>query len=535
MSKPVGFTFNKKYKKNGVDREIGIDLTRWLIPGAAAQHQRWFEKNVKDDDWNNVDESRIPLIQDVMKHLNSVFRKGKSKESVISAYLTIREFWSYCEIEDKALIKENLSEAFSSYDRFIYDKAWGKSGTSKKKNTAYARLHQVCHFMDAALGVHESKKHRLFSLCIRAYKKPRKTVLSPTAEKQKLDDVRVFASFISDVCKEFTIEKVKKDSLINFNYTVNGETKESHYPYRLTKNEFWKAQNSGGITSRTRLRVEAELLMFALYTSMNPGQIIELPLGDFDWEKKGNDWHVTVYKPRAGETKSFFIPIEYRDRLKNYEAYVKEFYPDSQWLFPLPEKSDRYRNIRNFCDDHEIPWFPPNALRTVKANFIYRLDPELEPELIQHKAETFRQHYHQPSLLKTSQEITEFWQGQSTNNLGGGCNLDPRETKDRSEKVIKPNCWEASGCLWCENYRDVESLDYVWSLLSYRELMFIERKWTLMDTDTKPDYVIERIAQRLNALKEVSERFSDWIDEAESRVASRRFHPTWDSLLEAMS
>ena len=105
MSKPVGFTFNKKYKRNGVDHEISIDLTRWLIPGGAAQHQRLFDKNVKDDDWINVDESRIPLLQDVMKHLNNIFRKGRSKASVISTHHIIREFWSHCEIEDKALKK----------------------------------------------------------------------------------------------------------------------------------------------------------------------------------------------------------------------------------------------------------------------------------------------------------------------------------------------------------------------------------------------------------------------------------------------
>ena len=74
------------------------------------------------------------------------------------------------------------------------------------------------------------------------------------------------------------------------------------------------------------------------------------------------------------------------------------------------------------------------------------------------------------------QEIGEFWQGKSTNLLGGGCNAEPLDTKDRPEKVVKPNCELASSCLWCGNYRDIESFDYVWTLLSYRELMFIEKK-----------------------------------------------------------
>jgi len=538
MSKPVGFAFNKKYKKNGVDQEINIDLTRWLIPGGAAPNQKSFDKNMKDDDWNNVDESRIPLLQDVMKHLNNVLRKGRSKASVTTVVNVIRAFWSYCENQNIQLTTAQLSneKAFELYDQHLYSKAWGKSGTSSNKNTAYGYMIRLTQFLDNVFGVPESKKHKFYSKCIKAYKQPRKTALSPTAEKQNLDDFRVFVKFISDTCKQLSIEKIKKGIPLEFEYTESGEQMIGRYPIQInSRYPNGKPRHQGTIHDIERFRIEAEFLLFALYTGMNPSQISELPLADFDWAKKGNEWHVTVYKPRAGENKSFHIPKEYRDRLKNYEAYVKEFYPDSQWLFPLPEEADRLRNIRNLVKAHDIPWFPAKALRTVKANFIYRLDPELEPELLQHKAETFKQYYHEPSLIKTSQEITQFWKGQSTNNLGGGCSLEPSATKDIPNKIVTPNCQEASGCLWCENYRDVESLDYVWSLLSYRELMFVERKWTLMDTDTKPDYVIERIAQRLNALKEVSERFSDWINEAESRVASRRFHPTWDSYLEAIS
>lgn len=97
---------------------------------------------------------------------------------------------------------------------------------------------------------------------------------------------------------------------------------------------------------------------------------------------------------------------------------------------------------------------------------------------------------------------------------------------------MDPDCLTPSGCLWCKHLRDVDSFEYVWSLVSFRYLKSFE-SGRLTGKDKAPsDLAIDRITEKTNWFRDSSEKRANWVVEAEARVEEGDFHPNWAPIIE---
>ncbi|PAU74238.1 hypothetical protein CK498_23850 [Halomonas salipaludis] len=160
--------------------------------------------------------------------------------------------------------------------------------------------------------------------------------------------------------------------------------------------------------------------------------------------------------------------------------------------------------------------------------------------MLQHVKETLRENYELPSQQRAAAEITKFWhsgdpikQGDlKVSIISGQCSGEPVPMEDKPLSIVSPNCSNQSGCLWCKNMRDIDSLDYVWSLASFRHLKTIEAAGITTRETIPADIVIERLTKKMTSFKEGSKKRKEWVDEAEMRVAEGDYHPHWSGILE---
>jgi hypothetical protein len=100
-----------------------------------------------------------------------------------------------------------------------------------------------------------------------------------------------------------------------------------------------------------------------------------------------------------------------------------------------------------------------------------------------------------------------------------------------------PDCVRASGCLWCEHHRDIDSQDHVWALGSFRHLKVIEisnYKGPLeAETRHPAQHAVDRLSEKLRWFKDSNERRRSWVDEAFARIEEENYHPDWTTLIEA--
>lgn len=105
--------------------------------------------------------------------------------------------------------------------------------------------------------------------------------------------------------------------------------------------------------------------------------------------------------------------------------------------------------------------------------------------------------------------------------------------------ATKPDCLTPSGCLFCTHQRDIDSLDHVWSLVTYRLLKSFELKAEGKTASKKvlpqhpAELVIDRLTSKLNFIQSSSPRREKWLMEALLRIEEGRYHPTWAKMIES--
>lgn len=230
---------------------------------------------------------------------------------------------------------------------------------------------------------------------------------------------------------------------------------------------------------------------------------------------------------------------------------ANHFFPDSDLLFPwhdtggsLSKSTEfRYQSIYKLLKKYNIPWIPPQTLRKTRVNWCLRNssgDASLTAEMHQHFLETLRENYERPSQQRAIVELTRFWNDHDPIRKGdlkasvisSQCNGIPVATDDKPSAIISPNCRNQSGCLWCENLRDLDTFDYVWSLTSFRHLKTIEAAGVNTKETVPADMVIARLTQKIDWYKSSTDKHTQWVEEAEMRIAEGDYHPHWSRILE---
>lgn len=536
------------------------DLRRYLIKGGASTNAAWFYKNANDETWKDVILERIPFIEAVMDNFNTDIIRGGSSASIGTYLSNFQYFMHFVDDRELPLTLDEpvLKKLFMQFDEQQYFRAWGKKEIKQK--SAYSATFVLATIISKVLKLPEYKQLKHFSRVIKSYKHTSRGSVSHEAEKQHLGDSQILGYYCVDIANSLTIEAVTGQLPLEVTTTKpDGSSQTVHLPLSIVNHlknkriqDFMKAKKAClPIEARpykdlepyrkrlVKLRIIAELVIFVFQTGMNVSQILKIQRRGFSYKAKGNsDWLVTQKKARARGPRAFSIYKAYKERLKGFITFVDQFYPDKEELFPLGGRSKTRRETVNYLglisllkyDD--IPWIPPSKTRNTRVNYLNRLigNPSISAEMAQHAKETFSQNYNKPSQQRAMSAMTVFWEGEPISLINSGCQGEPKSADDKPSEVIEPNCINQSGCLFCKSHRDIKSEEYVWSLVSFRKLKLIEAAQPIK-REIPADLIINRLTEKIEDFKNLSEESRQWVDEALLRIEEGKYHPIWESII----
>jgi hypothetical protein len=312
-------------------------------------------------------------------------------------------------------------------------------------------------------------------------------------------------------------------------------------------------------------RIQAELRMFIALTQGNLQPVISLKRQHFEYKPMGDFYQVRNYKNRAGGNVIFEIHKAYKSYFESYLAFRDDFvatYPmeNDDLLFPFycpakgngvndksiysqPAKHQSFK--KKIFTDNKLPWINNKDLREGALNILHQHtgDDDLTAEQACHSVNTFKKNYERPSLHKANIEVTRFWSERDPikgdeiriSVIQSQCDHHPKVAEGKPSVVAEPNCISPSACLWCDKYRDVDSFEYIWSLVSFRYLKRVESALVMSDKENPIDLAIGRINEKLKWFREAKPEYQNWVNEAELRVDEEQdFHPFWNTLIEVM-
>jgi hypothetical protein len=168
--------------------------------------------------------------------------------------------------------------------------------------------------------------------------------------------------------------------------------------------------------------------------------------------------------------------------------------------------------------------------------------------MAQHLKRTLINVYERPSQQVAIVEFTQYWsvhdpalaeKEQSLAVAPGTCNSKPKAISAKPELVPQPDCINPSGCVWCEQHRDIDSLDYVWSLACFRHLKIIELSRycppTKENGSSHPaDDTTDRLNKKLTWFRTSNAVRQRWVEEALARIEEGDYHDQWSYLIDAV-
>ncbi|VBT21828.1 Uncharacterised protein [Burkholderia pseudomallei] len=289
--------------------------------------------------------------------------------------------------------------------------------------------------------------------------------------------------------------------------------------------------------------------MFIGQTGMNLAQAHTLKLRHFSYSSDIDGYKVRDYKHRRGGEVLFEIFSEYRSHFERYLQWRRTLFPNSEQLFPIIREgahescAPRFDLIIGVCKQAGVPWTPPSMLRGTRVNWLLRRsgDPDLTAEVVQHYKQTLLEVYEHPSQQRAIGEITRFWQvndptlasaARARAVAPGECDGKPVASPAKPETAPSPDCMRPSGCLWCEHHRDIDSLDYVWSMACFRHLKVLEvSKHCFPSTAEKQlhpaQHAIDKLSEKLTWFKNSNATRRSWVEEALARVEEGNYHGEW--------
>lgn len=515
--------------------------------------------------------SRLELVKNLHATIKGDLAGGGSQSTALGAIENIRRFFRWVDANDLSV---SIDEVDTTY-RYWADYLMNRVRTVKdiSEDTAYAQVAQLGRYLDKSL---ERLKPILLTT---RFKKPprRQRIRSIQADKQNLEHTFAFGAKLLDICNGLNLDRFWGPLPIHIHLRT-GEILVEHsrvgrrvWPHPIVSSPSGQRQQAkekatshaiheADCTLRTRyplanLRIEAELLTFIAQTGMNLAQAHLLRLDNYSYTSYTDGYHVRSYKNRRGGPVLFEIYAEYREIFERYIMWRKSIFLNDKnnLLFPLTlktrtqNKAPKFERIRALSKKLGWTYIGPQKLRNTRVNWLLRRsrDPDLTAEMAQHSKETLLNIYEEPSLQVAISEITIFWQQHDPSiapPAPGQCiGTGPAPVRDMPPTATPPDCLSPAGCLWCEHQRDIDSLDHVWALCSYRFLKTLELSAIRPPMQNKKaalphpaEHAIERITQKLHFFKNSSEVRDQWVQEGLVRIEEGHYHPDWVGLIETL-
>ena len=525
--------------------ETALDLKALLYRGGAKVNAKAVGRMIAEGQLGHVQPERLELVIRIHEVINGRLVGGGSRESAKNNIYTVRSLFTWAEGAKQPLSLGSIEKTYLHWT----DSLWHRARVVKEitKATAYSEASNAGSTLDEVL----ERPTALIGLTRLRQRSQRKTALGVQAEKQNLQETFAFGYLLQDICDGLSVDVVLKGRLpVCIPMRPKGELVA------------WSGLNSNALSEsdgilKTRyplanLRCEAELLMFIGQTGMNLTQARRLTLRHYFYASHLDGYVVRDRKNRRGGEVLFEIFKDYRPHFERYLEWRHQLFPTSNLLFPFVGARGRSVHSRvqfrlqKICTVHGVGFVAPRALRNTRVNWLLRRsgDPDLTAEMVQSTKETLLGTYERPSLQRAMGEVVRYWSqhdptlAHTTPVAPGQCDGRPAPVRGIPKNATTPDCIRPSGCLWCENHRDIDSEDYVWSLASFRHLKIIEvSKWRAPPSsrETHPgQHAIDRISAKLRWFHESNARRRGWVEEALARVEEGSYHPDWQRLIEGV-
>ena len=536
-------------------KETPWDFNILLYKGGADTKTRLVQRLISNGDLNDPLFERVELVSRMHSEIKTCLMSGGSRDTVQANFYCVRYFFGFADRTSRPLSVETAIEVYCAWTDELFYRTQMKGSTPKRDhttlrpismNSAYTYAATMAKLLERVLDLNSS----IIELTRLRHNTHRKTAVGIQAEKQNLKDTFEFGHMLQDICDSLTVSTVL-DGPVPIEIELRNGKKIIRKFLRTSKMTFenFTLEQEVKLVKRAplaNLRIEAELLMFIGQTGMNLAQAQNLELRHFFYRSHLDGYQVKEYKNRRNGIVLFEIYKDYKPHFERYLEWRRKLFPQSDYLFPFirPDgirqeiKFVAYR-IQSVCEKAGITFITPRLLRNTRVNWLLRMtsDPDLTAEMAQHTKEMLLDRYQRPSLQRTSAEVTRFWKKLEPQLAGieavspGFCIGGPKELAETPRFAPKPNCISASGCLWCENHRDIDSFEYVWALTSFKHLKAIELSKINVPPSAKDippaQHAIDRILAKLVWFAQSNDDRHEWVNESDARIAEGNFHPNF--------
>lgn len=468
----------------------------------------------------------------------------------------LRQLFDFAERKSLPLTLAGIAGTYVVWTDSLYHRGQLKKAGSKTQDprdggplsqkSAFTYGSTVSNLLDCVLETHSS----VLELTRLRHANRRKSPLGVEADKQILADTFAFGHMLQDTCDGLPLDLLLKPTFPVVLKFRSGQEVARTAPKAINST----APSLGVAWVLVNLRIEAEMYMFIGQTGMNLAQAAGMRLRNFFFVSHLDGYHVKEYKARRQGAVLFEIFKDYKSHFERYLQWRKALFPDSVLLFPFvgfrdtrQSKRAKGARLKPLCAELSVPYVSPRALRNTRVNWLLRrsADPELTAEMSQHMPETLLSVYERPSLQRAMVETVRFWSTADptiaavAESVGpGNCSGVPITSQDIPRGAPEPDCVKAAGCLWCENHRDIDSQDYIWTLTSFKHLKVLEvsryRQAKSDNTILPSQLAVERINEKLRWYSSSSKVREEWVTEAEIRIEEGEYHSSFASEIHAL-
>ena len=498
---------------------------------------------------------RLSLIQLFHENIDDALELGGSRATASTAIDVLRKFYAFADRTEQSLTIETAKVVFLAFADELFARTLGSRGTRTpgqnnglrplKMESAYSQGSAISTRLDEIL---ERQIPLIKSTRLRNPKRA-KSAQGVQAEKQNLKNTFDFGHLLQDLCDGLSLDNIGNNSLeLPLRNGTSISIGDTHRK-QLTSINF-----GGGISAVghaiVNIRIESELLMFIGQTGLNVEEAHNLKLRHFSYVSHLDGYQVKDRKNRRAGNVLFEIYRDYKEHFERYLRWRKVLFPASDRLFPFIRMEGTRENskfqghrLRRLCEQLGQTYVCPQALRGTRVNWLLRESGNRDQtaEMSQHTLETLSRDYEVPSLHRAMVQATRFWGRMDPSNgrtipiAPGDCLGRAAAISGRPANTPKPNCVNASGCMWCESHRDSDTPMYVWALHSFLHLKIIEEsksKLTKIANPLSPNFkVLNRIRQKIAWFNSSNATRKSWVVEAEYRILNDDFHPDWRGII----
>ncbi|HFL7940792.1 TPA: hypothetical protein ACG5DM_003872 [Pseudomonas putida] len=532
--------------------DVEVDLLPLLYVGGAECNARKVQAELLAKKFGEPISIRLDLVKKIYDVLDGRLTAGSSIYSTKSNYSNIRRLYTWADNQNLHPTADNITKLFLDWtDALIHQQRVGNSASKSSVFNAASKvssvLNEILNIETGLLNMSRLRKDRYL---------PKSS--STRSEKQNITSLTEIGHLLLDITKALDAPTIMGRLPVVINLRSGLALQEwnrltpDHQLRPTSRNTVAKSRKlrdlNPSIESRRpliNLRLEAELLIFISQTGMNLGQAHLLTISKFSYQSDSEGYLVRrVYKNRRGGEVVFHIYSEYRVHFEAFLAWRSEFFDsDETLLFPIRSHFNRpshlppnFGAIKKRCANLEIAFIGPRELRKSRINWLIR---QSTPEAIvasmhQHSEATLLQSYlrpnHQVAVVELSRFMSSIDKSQPTPGPGACNSATPIKIIAEDISSPEPDCVNPAGCLFCAHQRDIQSLDHVWSLMSFRYCKTLELCKTIPNKNQlhPAELTIRNIGERLDNLKSQLPQSEKWIEEAEMRIAEGEYHPAWD-------